>query len=98
MLHAHIADLFTVDDRTVLGGQIAQERRTLTASRDLTGYRDWPGLDQVLRPERHRLITTSGKATREVRYGLPSLPPDRASAADLPTLAATPTCASHSPS
>src|SRR2546427_2742063 len=75
-LHADITDLFTVDDRTVLGGRIPQdrrtvqtvdkghgrqERRTLTASSDLKGHSDWPGIEQVFRVERHRVITTSGK-------------------------------------
>jgi predicted transposase YbfD/YdcC len=97
-LHADIADLFTIDDRTVAGGRIAQdrrtattvgkghgrqERRTLTASSDLAGYSDWPGLEQVFRLERHRAITTSGKQTHEVCYGLTSLTADQASAADL---------------
>jgi predicted transposase YbfD/YdcC len=97
-LHADIADLFTVDARTVAGGHIPQDRRTavtvdkghgrqdrrtLTASSDLTGYSDWPGMAQVFRLERQRVIAASGKQTHEVRYGLTSLTADQASAADL---------------
>lgn len=97
-LHAEIADLFTVDARTVAGGHIPQDRRTaatvdkghgrqdrrtLTASADLAGYSDWPSLHQVFRLERQRLVTASGKQTHEVRYGLTSLTPEQASAADL---------------
>src|SRR5215211_5366269 len=75
-LRADIADLFTVDDRTVAGGRVGgdrrtagtvdkghgrQEHRTLTASSDLKGYCDWPGPAQVFRLERHRRHTKSGK-------------------------------------
>ncbi|MFN0144426.1 MAG: ISAs1 family transposase [Mycobacterium sp.] len=94
-LRADIADLFAIDARTVAGGRVAQdrrtvtmvdtghgrqERRTLTASRDLKGYSEWPGLDQVFRLERHRRITATGKETHEVQYGLTSLSPARAGA------------------
>ena len=97
-LRADIVDVFTVADRTVAGGRIPrdlrtactvekghgrQERRTLTASSDLQGYSDWPGLAQVFRLERHRVIRTSGKAERETVYGLTSLTPAQASAAQL---------------
>jgi predicted transposase YbfD/YdcC len=97
-LRADIETLFTADDRTVAGGHISQDRRTartvdkghgrhetrtLTASRDLKGYSDWPGLEQVFRVERHRVTIASGKVEREIRYGLTSLPPAQASAAQL---------------
>jgi len=97
-LRADIETLFTADDRTVAGGRIVRdlrtartiekghgrhETRTLTASADLKGYSDWPGLEQVFRLERARVQTKSGKRAQEVAYGLTSLPPAQASAADL---------------
>lgn len=51
-----------------------QDRRILTATTDLVGYSDWPGLAQVFRLERswHK----AGKTTHTVHYGITSLPPD----------------------
>ena len=101
-LRADIETLFTADDRTVAGGHVVrdlgtartvekghgrQETRTLTASADLKGYSNWPGLEQVFRLERHRRTGTSGQEEREVVYGLTSLPPAQASAAQLLALA-----------
>jgi predicted transposase YbfD/YdcC len=101
-LHQDIAALFTADDRTVAGGRVTgdrrtaasvdkghgrQERRTLTASSDLVGYSDWPGLEQVFCLERERRNTKSGKEEREVLYGLTSLTATEASAAQLLALA-----------
>ena len=103
-LRADIVDVFTAGDRTVAGGRIPrdlrtactvekghgrQERRTLTASSDLKGYSDWPGLDQVFRLERHRVTRKSGKEEREIVYGLTSLTPAQASAAQLLALTRT---------
>jgi len=97
-LRGEIADLFTVDDRTVAGGRLVgdrrtasavatghgrHERRTLTLSADLAGYSDWPGLAQVFCLERERVLRSSGKVEREVVYGLTSLAATRASAAEL---------------
>lgn len=101
-LRADIETLFTADDRTVAGGRVVRdlrtartvekghgrhETRTLTASSDLKGYSDCPGLEQVFRLERHQRTCTSGKEQREVIYGLTSLPPAQASAAQLLALA-----------
>ena len=98
MLRADIEAVFTSDDRTVAGGRIPrdlriaqtiekghgrQESRTLTASCDLAGYSDWPGLAQVFRLERQRVQTKSGTRQHEVIYGLTSLAPSEASAARL---------------
>lgn len=54
------------------------ERRTLTASSDLTGYLGWPHVAQVLRIER----TWHEHSVRKrcVDYAITSLPPDRADA------------------
>lgn len=96
-LRQEIADVFALDDRTVAGGRLPgerrmatlvnkghgrRERRTLTASTDLAGYSDWPHLAQVFRLERTRCRST-GVVDQEVVYGLTSLPPARATAAEL---------------
>jgi predicted transposase YbfD/YdcC len=97
-LRQDIAAVFELDDRTVAGGRLPgdrrtaatvdkghgrQEWRTLTASTDLTDWSDWPGLAQVFRLERQRLTCATGKREQEVVYGLTSLPPERATAAEL---------------
>jgi predicted transposase YbfD/YdcC len=98
MLHADIEAVFTGDDRTVAGGRVPRdlrtartldkghgrrETRTLTASSDLADYSDWPGLAQVFRLERQRVLTSRGKTHQDVVYGLTSLAPAEASAARL---------------
>lgn len=57
------------------------ERRTLVASTDLNAYLDWPGLAQVFRLE--RTWSARGQVHRAVRYGITSLLPTRADAAQL---------------
>jgi predicted transposase YbfD/YdcC len=49
------------------------DRRHLTASTDLTGYLDWPGLAQVFRVEHTWRVR--GQTKCEVQYGLTSLSP-----------------------
>ncbi|MDQ2996793.1 MAG: ISAs1 family transposase, partial [Chloroflexota bacterium] len=44
---------------------------------------DWPGVAQVLRRTCERLVLKSGKCTVEVSYGITSLPPSAARAAQL---------------
>ena len=97
-LRQEIADLFTLDDRTVVGGRLPgdrraasstdrghgrHERRTLTASSDLAGWSDWPELAQVFCLARERTSQASGKVERDVVYGLTSLSASAASAAEL---------------
>lgn len=50
-----------------------RDRRVLTATTDLLGYSDWPGLGQVFRLERS--WRTAGRTTHTVHYGITSLPP-----------------------
>lgn len=57
------------------------EWRKLEASAELTDYLDWPGLAQVCRITRSRLVR--GKESREVVYAITSLPPEKAGAAFL---------------
>jgi predicted transposase YbfD/YdcC len=95
-LRADIAELFTADDRTVEGGHLPHDWRTarqvtkghgrrevrrVTVSTELNGYSDWPGLEQVFRLERERIMSPSGKSQQEITYGLTSLPPAEASPA-----------------
>ncbi len=59
------------------------EKRTLTASTDLTDYftTQWPGIAQVFRLERS--VSEKGQHRSSVVYGLTSLPPKKASASRL---------------
>jgi len=49
------------------------EKRTLTVSRELKGYVDWPYAEQVFKLEREFKQMNSGKITHEVVYGITSL-------------------------
>lgn len=66
-------DLRTVQHVTTAHGRI--EVRTLSASVDIKGYLDWPGVEQGVRLERRVLYPASGKAFCTVDYGLLSLSP-----------------------
>jgi predicted transposase YbfD/YdcC len=57
------------------------ERRELIASTDLTDYLDWPGARQVFRLE--RTWREHGQPKRALHYGITSLAPDHADAAQL---------------
>ena len=57
--------------------------RTLTASTLLTEHSDWPGLQQVYQYTTHQQQKNTGQVKCCVRYGITSLTPERASAADL---------------
>ncbi len=62
------------------------EQRTLMASNLLNDYLDWPHVAQVFRVERIVWHCQYGGKTREIVYGLTSLPPERASPARLLSL------------
>ena len=63
------------------------ECRRLTASTALVGYSDWPGLAQVLRLDRRVVHKGTGVVLRQqTAYAVTSLPPDRATPAQLLTL------------
>jgi predicted transposase YbfD/YdcC len=72
---------------TVEKGHGRLEERTITVSRMLHDYANWPYLDQVFRLERR--VTAHGTTTVEVRYGITSLPPQHASAQRLMEIART---------
>jgi predicted transposase YbfD/YdcC len=65
--------------KTVNKGHGRIEERCLTASSLLKDYVDWPYLEQVFKLERRFTYLKSGKIMREVRYGITSLPAERAS-------------------
>jgi hypothetical protein len=62
------------------------EKYTLTSSALLNETSDWPSLGQVFQLVREVTYLKSGKTTREVWYGITSLPPAAASACGLLTL------------
>jgi len=59
------------------------EQRTLTASTGLTGYLDWPYLQQVFELKRERFICRTGERHTETVYGLTSHTVAKADAARL---------------
>lgn len=61
--------------QTVERGHVrTYDRRVLTATTDLTGYSDWPGLTQVFQLERSWRTRIGAKHT--LHYGITSLPPE----------------------
>jgi predicted transposase YbfD/YdcC len=62
------------------------ELRTLERSTALNDYLTWPGVGQVLRRTCQRVSLTTGAMEEEVTYGLTSLPPAAASAAQMEAL------------
>jgi hypothetical protein len=85
-LKADVALLFEVppgpgQDRRVVQqvskGHGRLETRTLSASTDLKGYVNWPGVEQGLRLERRVVCLSTGEITTEIEYGLLSLSPDQ---------------------
>jgi len=68
--------------QTVNKGHGRIEKRTLLTSTLLNDYLDWPAVAQVFRLETI-IQFSNGKRTRQVVYGLTSLPPEKASPARL---------------
>ena len=75
------ATLQTYTDTEDAKGRITT--RTLTASTLLTEHTDWPGLQQVYQYITHKEQKNTGIVKCHVQYGITSLTPERASAADL---------------
>lgn len=67
-------------------GHGRQEQHLTRCSTDLTGYLEWPGVQQVL--QRHRVSRQGkgGKVTTEVTYAITSLDPTQARAEELERL------------
>lgn len=59
------------------------ETRTIAASAALAGWNDWPGLQQVLKLERTVINKTTGEIHEATVYGVTSLTPQEATAAQL---------------
>jgi hypothetical protein len=68
-------DLPTVQQVTKGHGRV--ETRILSASVDLKGYVDWPGVEQALRLERRILALATGHTSVEIEYGVLSLAPEQ---------------------
>ncbi|MDE0553004.1 MAG: hypothetical protein OXI24_02220, partial [Candidatus Poribacteria bacterium] len=69
--------------QTVDTSQGRLETRRLTASRALNAYIDWPGLQQVFEWKYTREHPRTRNVSTQTHYGLTSLDPERATAADL---------------
>ena len=81
-LHAEAgAHLQTYTDTEDAKGRMTT--RTLTASTLLNEHTDWPGLQQVYQYTTQQKCKSTGQVKRHVQYGITSLTPQRASAADL---------------
>jgi Transposase DDE domain len=63
-------------------GHGRREKRTLNVTPVLREYLEWPGVGQVLQIHRER-HWAGGKVERETVYGITSLRPERAGAAEL---------------
>lgn len=89
MLHDEISVLFADPDAAVVEATSVTrhnpriERRRLRASTELVGYSDWPGLGQVLCMERQVTERRTGETSEERAYAVTSLPPQRATPAQL---------------
>ena len=59
--------------QTLEKGHGRLERRTLTVSRELQGYVEWPYAEQVFQLEREFIQLNTGQVTQEVVYGVASL-------------------------
>ena len=81
-LHAETgAHLQTSTDIENAKGRITT--RTLTASTLLMEHINWPGLQQVYQYTTEQKCPNTGQVKSNVQYGITSLPPERASAADV---------------
>lgn len=76
------ADIVTTCDK----GHGRLEIRTLACSAALNDYLTWPAVGQVLRRTCQRVILKTGVIEEEVTYGVTSLTPEAASAAQLEAL------------
>jgi predicted transposase YbfD/YdcC len=77
-----VADTLTTS-LSVDAGHGRIEVRRLTASSALVGYTPWPGLQQVFQLERTITIKKTGHQRHEIVYGVTSLTPQQADAAQL---------------
>ncbi len=71
---------------SVTKGHGRLEKRCLECSTALNAYVDWPGVGQVMRRQCTRVIIKTGEVSHTVRYGITSLRPQEAGAAQLELL------------
>lgn len=71
---------------TINKGHGRREKRCLESSTALCAYLDWPGVGQVMRRECERVILKTRQSTHKIRYGITSLGPQEAGAAQLERL------------
>lgn len=76
------AEAFTTANK----GHGRLETRTLERTAALTGHLNWPGVGQVLRRTCRRINRTTGEISEKVTYGVTSLTPAEASAAEVEAL------------
>ena len=81
-LPSDCAETYTATEK----GHGRVETRTLERSAALTGYLDWPGVGQVARRTYRAVERTTGVVRTEVTYGVTSLGPREASAAEVEAL------------
>ena len=67
-------------------GHGRRETRTLERSAALVGYLTWPDARQVMRRTCRRVIVATGEVQEETTYGVSSLPPETATAAEVEAL------------
>jgi predicted transposase YbfD/YdcC len=69
--------------QTVDKGNGRIDKRTITVMEDENSFLDWPGVQRVFKLERERHELRANKVTKEVVYGITSLPSQAASAEQL---------------
>lgn len=74
----------TLDTHQTVGkGHQRIEIRRLTASTALNDYIQWPGVNQVFEYSYERIELSTGQVKQKTQYGITSLTPNQAAAADL---------------
>jgi predicted transposase YbfD/YdcC len=78
---SHLLEKESAETLDVGHGRI--EERSITVCAELSGYSDWPGLEQVFELTRKTTIKKTGKEREETVYGITSLTPGEANATRL---------------
>jgi hypothetical protein len=65
-------------DETLDIGHGRIEERSIVVSAELSGYSDWPGLEQVFQLTRRTTVKKTGEVREETVYGITSLTPEEA--------------------
>jgi len=79
--YSHLLDKTCAQTLDIGHGRI--EERSIVVSSALSGYSDWPGLEQVFQLTRKTTIKKTGKVRGETAYGVASLTSDEADASCL---------------